>query len=73
MSILALLTLKLRWVHLSKALITTLLTSGKTPLVQLDPELLVQNHSELRDLLVVAQPHPKQVDPVAALGSKPPF
>ena len=39
--------------------------------MQLDPQLLVQHHSEPRGLMVVAPPNPEQLELVAALGSEP--
>ena len=44
---------------------------SEQPLMELDPQLLVQHHSEPQDLLVVAPPHPEQLELVVALGSKP--
>ena len=46
---------------------------SEQPSMQLDPQLLVQHHSKPQDLLVVAPPHPEQLELVAALGSEPPL
>ena len=41
------------------------------PLMQLDPQLLVQHHSEPRGLMVVAPPHPEQLSLLMLLGLSP--